>query len=183
MNPVARPRMTHKLKAKKGNQKGAVLYIALIMLILLALIGIVGMQVAGMQERMSANYRAVNVAFQSAEGVARETECGIEDLVNRTSTSGCAAVIPSQICDDGFDSGDWARDRQMSEIRRVNARLIGPCISGNTALDMGGAVNEDPSPIYQITAYATDAADLDPGVGVARPGPTSAATIDTIFRP
>ena len=34
-------------------QRGAVLYVALIMLILLALIGIAGMQVAGMQEKMA----------------------------------------------------------------------------------------------------------------------------------
>lgn len=172
-----------RLRNPGKRQAGAVLYIALIMLILLALIGVVGVQVAGMQERMSASYRAVNVAFQSAEGVAREVECGIEDLVNRTASSGCTTVTPNQICDDGFDSGAWSRQRQVSEVSRVNARLIGPCISGNTALDMGGPVNEDPSPIYQITAYATDAVDLDPDVGTARPTPSSAATIDTIFRP
>ena len=40
-----------------SRQHGAVLYVALIMLILLALIGVVGMQVAGMQERMSSDYR------------------------------------------------------------------------------------------------------------------------------
>ena len=38
------------------SQNGAVLYVALIILILLALIGIAGMQVAGMQERMAANF-------------------------------------------------------------------------------------------------------------------------------
>lgn len=43
-------------------QRGAVLYVALIMLILLALLGIAGMQVAGMQEKMASNYRAVNVS-------------------------------------------------------------------------------------------------------------------------
>lgn len=166
-----------------ARQRGAVLYVALIMLVLLALLGIVGLQVASMQERMAASYRAVNVAFQNAEGIARRTECGIEDLVNRTATAGCPAITPSQVCDDNFDPVGWSSDRSMSASPEVNTRLIGPCISGNTALDMGGPVNEDPNPIYQITAFSTDAVDLDPSIGVARPSPTSSAAIDTIFRP
>ncbi|MEZ0469634.1 pilus assembly PilX family protein [Luteimonas salinilitoris] len=178
--------MTRPVSALRSNaraQSGAVLYIALIMLVLLALIGIVGMQVAGMQERMSANYRAVNIAFQNAEGIARATECAIEDLVNRTTTPGCAPVTPNQVCDDGFDPLQWDVDRKMDAVTSVNTRLIGPCISGNTSLDMGRPLNEDPNPIYQITAFATDEADLDPDIGIPRPEATSAATIDTIFRP
>lgn len=160
-------------------QRGAVLYIALIMLILLALIGIIGMQVSGMQERMSANYTAVNVAFQNAEGLARNTECVLEDIVNSTSTAGCDAIAPGavdQICDDGFDPGDWADGHQLSTRTAVNARLIGPCISGNAALDMGSPVNEDPNPIYQVTVYTVDRRG-------ATENPTAAAAIDTIFRP
>jgi len=164
-------------------QRGAVLYVALVLLVLLALLGIVGMQVAGMQERMAASYRAVNVAFQNAEGVARRTECSIEDLVNRTATAGCPVISPNQVCDDNFDPVEWANGRNLGSVPEVNTRLIGPCISGNTALDMGAPVNEDPNPIYQITAFSTDAVDLDPGIGIARPSPTSSAAIDTIFRP
>ena len=57
--------------ASSRSQRGAVLYVALIILILLTLIGIVGMQVATMQERMSSNYLAANQAFQRAEGGVR----------------------------------------------------------------------------------------------------------------
>ena len=63
-----------------ARQRGAVLYVALIMLVLLALIGVVALQVAGMQERMAASYRAVNLAFQFTEERARATECGLEVL-------------------------------------------------------------------------------------------------------
>lgn len=181
--------MTIPLRPTRGHrrapttQRGAVLYIALIMLVLLALIGIVGMQVANMQERMSANYRTVNIAFQNAEGIAREAECSIEALVNRKPAPGCGAITASQICDDGFDPTAWSQARALTEVDSVNARLIGPCISGNTALDMGTAVNEDPNPIYQVTAFATDQTDLDTAVGLSRAGATSASTIDTIFRP
>lgn len=156
-------------------QRGAVLYIALIMLVLLALLGIVGMQVAGLQERMSSNYRAVNLAFQETEALARSAECALEDMINRTNTAGCDAVTSAMIesCDTGFDPGGWAQGRSLGQSSAVNARLIGPCISGNSALEMGGAINEDPNPIYQVTAYHVD--DLD--------NPTAQAVIDTIFRP
>lgn len=158
------------------NQRGAVLYVALIMLILLAMIGVIGMQVSGMQERMSANYRAANLAFQRGEGVARGAECALEDIVNRTTTAGCDVLVAADVdmvCDNGFDPGDWAETQTLATARVVNARLIGPCISGNADLDMGRPVNEDPNPIYQITVFSTDF-DTDA---------TSGAAIDTIFRP
>lgn len=172
--------MTRRERSTTANlrsQGGAVLYIALIMLILLALIGVIGMQIAGMQERMSANYRAVNLAFQRTEDVARDAECALESMVNRTAaTPGCNIIDPTdvdQICDNGFDPGAWAAGRTMAMAPAVNARLIGPCISGNADLDMGRPVNEDPNPIYQVTVYHTD----------DDTNRTAATAIDTIFRP
>ncbi len=160
---------------RPSRQRGAVLYIALIMLVLLALLGIVGMQVAGLQERMSSNYRAVNLAFQETEALARSAECALEDMINRTVTPGCDAVTSAaiQACDTGFDPGSWANNRLLAQEGAVNARLIGPCISGNSTLDMGAAVNEDPNPIYQVTAFHVDDPD----------NATAQAVIDTIFRP
>jgi type IV pilus assembly protein PilX len=157
-----------------GRQRGAALYVALIMLILLALMGIVGMQVAGLQERMAANYLGMNVAFQEAEASARLRECFVEGVVNRTGTCSGGAVDINQICDDGFDATNWAA--QMStdvpQENRVSIRAIGPCISGNSGLGQGkGPVSEDPNPVYQITVYSTN------------PAATANAAIDTVFRP
>lgn len=159
------------------SQGGAVLYVALIMLILLALIGVIGMQVTGMQERMSANYRAVNLAFQRTEDVARNAECALESMVNRTAAApGCNIVDAADVdlvCDNGFDAGDWVEGQTLPMAPAVNARLIGPCISGNADLDMGRPLNEDPNPIYQVTVYQTD----------DDANRTAATAIDTIFRP
>jgi len=47
--------------------RGAVLFIALVMLILLTLIGVTGMQVTLLQERMSGNFRAQHQSFERAE--------------------------------------------------------------------------------------------------------------------
>lgn len=153
-----------------SRQRGAVLYVALIMLIMLALLGIVGMQVTGLQERMSANYRDVNIAFQNAEGSARETECYVESVVNRTATT-CKTVTINQICDDGFDAAGWANVATSDD---ANVRSIGQCISGEASLAKGTKpVSEDPSPVYEITAFnVNDTTNA-----------TANAAIDTIFRP
>lgn len=156
-------------------QRGAALYVALIMLILLALLGIVSMQVAGLQEKMSANYRNVNLAFQNAEEQVRETECFVEAQVNRAATT-CGAVEVEQICDDGFDATNWASQRAMNDPVENSqlVRSIGKCISGNTGLGMGlRPDSEDPNPVFQVTAYATD----------FQANPTADSAVDTVFRP
>jgi type IV pilus assembly protein PilX len=171
------PSFRHARRAPLGRpsaQRGAALYVALIMLILLAMLGIVGMQVAGLQERMGAYYLGVNQAFQTAEADVRLRECYLEGVVNRTGTCGAGAAPISQTCDDGFDATNWAAQQSIHvpQENRVNVRAIGSCISGNTSLAMGiGPVNEDPNPVYQVTIYATNAAA------------TANAAVDTIFRP
>ncbi|KLJ01741.1 PilX N-terminal domain-containing pilus assembly protein [Luteimonas sp. FCS-9] len=156
-------------------QRGAVLYIALIMLILLALIGLVGMRVAGMQERMAANHRAVNLAFQNAEGLVRNAECAIENIENRTSIGGCAAVTEADIersCDTGFQARRWASQRTLGDGPAVAVRQIDQCIPAGGSLGAGGPVQANPFPVYQVTGYAVD----------VEGNPTSSAVVDTIFR-
>ncbi|WP_422507356.1 pilus assembly PilX family protein [Stenotrophomonas sp. GZD-301] len=157
-----------------AHQRGAVLYVALIMLILLALIGIAGMQVAGMQEKMAANYRATNTAFQATESMTRRTEHAIEAIANRTSPASDAPITASNIalnCDDGYDPVDWGRKKSITGADAVNVRRIDSCIIGGGSLGMGKAL--DPTaPIYQITSFATD----------VPAGPSSSAVIDTVFK-
>lgn len=158
------------------HQRGAVLYVALIMLILIALIGLVGMQISGMQERMSSNYRSANLGFQNAEQRAREAECFIESSVNRAGSS-CATVQVDSICDDEFDPQAWAQSLLPTTPidERIRVRAIGPCMSGNTSLAAGRPVDESPNPVFQITSYATDP-DSPSNIGAG-------TAIDTIFRP
>jgi len=180
--------------AAAAHQGGAVLYVALMMLILLTLIGLVGMQVAGMQERMSSNFRAANIAFQQAEGLVRNAECAIESIENRTAPGACTSITAANIerrCDVQLASGvafqalAWANARALSEDRAVYVRQIDQCIQGQASLGMGGPVQANPFPVYQVTGYATDEPRGAPTA--AEPtGPklpnTSSAVIDTIFR-
>ena len=163
------------------NQRGVALYIALIKLILLAMIGIVGMQVAGLQERMAANYRTTNLAFQNAEALARTTECGLERLneVPDVPAGNCAVVNRSDIstrCDDGFDAGVWVDARVLADAPASSVRQIEGCIIGESEIAMGQTQETGGGlqPIYQITTYQTDTD------GAANP--SSAAAIDTIFK-
>lgn len=155
-------------------QTGAALYVALVMLILMALIGVVGMQVAGLQEKMAANYLNTNLAFQASEAGVRELECFVEGTVNRTGTCASASVTIARNCSDGFDPTSWAAAKSVDvpQANRVSVREIGPCISGNSSLAMGiGPISDDPNPVFEITVYATNAAA------------TANAAVDTIYRP
>lgn len=174
------PRLLHP-----SRQQGAVLYVALIMLVLLALIGIVAMQVAGMQERMAASYRAVNLAFQFTEERVRATECGLEMLNGVPDAGGCTPVNPGDVvdrCDVHFDPGFWARYVDVDAPRTLvsgpatSIRQIEGCMPWEAEIGMGTTQEQggDLQPIYQITTFQTD----------TRGGsnPTSAVAIDSIFR-
>lgn len=168
-------RVALPMVGRRAHQRGAVLYVALIMLILLTLIGLVGMQVASMQERMAANFRAVNVAFQQAEGLVREAECTIENIENRTSLGGCDAIVAADIerrCDTGFQARAWAEEQSLAGGAAVHVRQIDQCIQGGAPLNFGGPVQANPFPVFQVTGYATEPGD----------NPTSSAVVDTIFR-
>lgn len=165
---------------RRSRQHGAALYVALIMLILLALIGIVGMQVAGLQERMAANYRTTNMAFQNAEGSARVTECGLERLneVQDVPAGDCPMINRSEItdCGDGFDAGAWVDARALADAPARIVRNITKCVPFDAEEGEGGPEQERrPVPTYQITTYQTD---TNGGAN-----PTSAAAVNTIFKP
>jgi len=66
------PRRSCQPSAK--GQKGAVLVIGLIILVVLTLLGVQGMRTNVAQERMAANMRERNVAFQAAESALRVGE-------------------------------------------------------------------------------------------------------------
>lgn len=167
---------------QRARQRGAVLYIALIMLVLLALIGLVAMQVASMQERMAANYNAMNQAFQRVEGLVRNIECNLEDLENRrphSCTDRLSAVTVSYRCDDGYDTGVWVSGRTLANAPAINVRKIDECVVGESTIAMGVGPLGETSPImmFQISGYETDLPNQ-----TGAPAPTTAAALDTVFK-
>ncbi|NJC38240.1 type IV pilus assembly protein PilX [Xanthomonas arboricola] len=153
------------LQFRKG-QRGAVLYVALIMLILLALIGIAGMQVTGMQERMAANYLYTNQAFQNAEADARKTENSIENAF----VDGGSFAASQEGCSPTYDPLTWADG--LSAVSATYTRRIDKCFAASSNR-VGKRQNEETGNIYQVTALSSD----------APVNPSASAVIDTIFIP
>lgn len=175
---IHRHRRTGRSTAGPRSQRGAVLYVALMMLVLLALIGVTAMQVTGLQERMTASYRSANLAFQGAEGRAREREIAI---ARQVKSSGVEALqIDAPICSaEGFDPSGWAEslkyanplpaDTKLSYVRRIDE-----CVSAGGSISSGKEpVSENTNLIFQVTAYAVDRGT----------NPGSDSVIDTIFVP
>lgn len=57
-----------------SKQRGAVLFVSLIMLLLMTLIGISGMQTTVLEEKMAGNFKDRNMSLQSAESALRFAE-------------------------------------------------------------------------------------------------------------
>lgn len=151
------------INPSRRRQQGAVLYVALIMLILLALIGIVALQVAGQQERMSANYQATNLAFQNAEGSARAQEASLKNevLAFRLPTTS----VPPTDCATTHDAAGWKS--ASAYVRRLDL-----CFAWG-GMDYPSDEAERTDQIYQVTAFAKDRPLLS----------SSEAVVDTVFIP
>lgn len=156
-------------------QRGAALYVALIFLVILALLGVSGMQVALLQERMAANYRATNEAFQRSEAVARAIEGDLNnpdarfvpDVAEREQQRRCDDPAPVR-------GSSWAALRSLDDDpdTAVVVSRLDECTPGYS-IAMRGAENEKTAVIWQISAFATDAVN----------SPTSDAAVETIFMP
>lgn len=65
--------------SSRRDSRGAVLFVALILLIVLSLLAITAAQVTVLQERMSGNFRALQRAFERAEARMVESRAQISD--------------------------------------------------------------------------------------------------------
>lgn len=143
--------MNRAIRSTTGaaRQRGAVLYIALIMLVLLAMLGIVGMQVTGLQERMAANYMRVNQAFQAAEASVRDTESMIGASVSATGTFSS----DQEACAPVFDPLTWAET--VTGEDSSHTRRIDKCFPSSSRR-IGAKLNEETGNIYEISVVAGD---------------------------
>ncbi|HHW4681601.1 MAG TPA: pilus assembly PilX family protein [Xylella taiwanensis] len=150
------------LQSRGCSQRGAVLYVTLIVLVLLALLGIVGMQIATMQERMSANYLASNMAFQGAESLVRYQE----SMIN-TGTE-----YDYQNCSVPYDPVAWVNSVGNDVVAEALVRNISVCTqqcSANASFDR----SESACNMFRITVFSRDRNSVDAS--------SSLSSIDTIF--
>jgi len=150
-------------------QRGVALFVALIMLLLLTLLGVTGMQVATMQERMSAGYRAGNLAFQNTEQQLSITESTLRNQVRNAVP--VTATIAN--CAVAFEGRTWAIGAlDGGGIAGASVRRIDQCFAGSSR-KMPQRTNENTNQYYQITAYSVD----------LPANPSSRAAVDSVFIP
>lgn len=165
---------TRTYRSYKKKQDGAVLYVALVFLVIMSLLGVAGMQVATLQERMASNYRAANIAFQRAEGLATQVEAQITTAGRFTPDT--TKRQEQRRCNDpaAVRGIAWAKDRSLDDSpdTAVVVARMDECTPGGPIGMGGGPVNERPS-IWQVSTFATDTSS----------GPSSDAAVETVLMP
>jgi len=83
----------------RNRQKGAAIFIALIMLLVMTIIGITASQTTTLEEKMAGNLRDQTLALQAGEAVLRWTETWVGQQVGEP--------IPVTVCASGCDDTVW----------------------------------------------------------------------------
>ena len=117
-----------------SRQRGAVLYIALIMLILLALLGVVAMQVAGRMAEIAAGM-TFDAIFQSR-------------IAGPLGADFHIGTGPEHDCTTTHDAAGW--DGANAYVRRLDL-----CFSWGS-MDYPSDESERTDQIYQVTGFARD---------------------------
>lgn len=70
-------------------ERGAALFVALMLLVIISILGVSVAQVTALQERMASNYRVDDLAFQNADGFLRARELRISERLSADKSSDC----------------------------------------------------------------------------------------------
>jgi type IV pilus assembly protein PilX len=151
------------VQVKLNNQTGAVLYISLIMLLLLSLIGIAGMQVTGLEEKMSGNAKDSNLAFQAAETTLRGAEKALSAATPVfDNTSGYYLYTPGVV---RWENMDWA-SASASQLYNISLAGVPSSHQSRYIIEELQAVSNtlengtsDFTTYYQITAHSVGGAN------------------------
>lgn len=152
-------------------QRGAVLFIALMLLIILTLLGISSAQVVALQERMAAIYRADAVALQNAEDLL----AGAEREMTRIAAA--SNVLCENLYQGGRKPAGWVSDGGNAGYHVENLGRGASFISAIGSLEAGMAseMADKNCLMLQISAHAYDVSDPDDA--------TSHGVVQSIFTP
>ncbi|MFN3964591.1 pilus assembly PilX family protein [Silanimonas lenta] len=162
------PRLQTPAFRSVRRQRGAALYVAMIMLLLLTLIGVSSMQVSSLQQRMATNFNDFALAFQRAEGELRRSEFELQRSFDT------AALRNEVYC--LADATNWAQTITPGSLPPPQVRKIyGGACPGARPIDptAEGGIPAPGELDYQLIAAATD---RDPGSD-----PTAVVVIETVY--
>lgn len=140
------------LPAAPRRQRGAVLFVALVILIMLTLLGLAAAQTSTLQERMAGNYLAHYRAFESAERRVSRGQAEIQDAAR------AADSIPADPVGVGRDGKlpwePWLTKEPESGQLQTRVRYCVACPQRR-----GGVFGEDPARkprFYILSGVDTD---------------------------
>jgi type IV pilus assembly protein PilX len=88
-------------------QKGAVLIVSMIFLVIMTLIGMAGIEVTGLEEKMAAQSRDRQMAFEAAEAALHDGEAYLESVVTMPAFDGSNGLYTPKT--DGTNNwDDWS---------------------------------------------------------------------------
>jgi type IV pilus assembly protein PilX len=155
---------------RASRQRGAALFVGLMLLILLALIGIAGMQTSTLQERMAGNYRTQVLAFQNAETELRRAEREILRTVNANGVY-LADAVNCGLSPAALAASGWTPATVSGATQFVTEQSA--CTPGWSTPEVGLIENDKIDPLYVVAAAATD-----------RPADATAiSVIETVYIP
>lgn len=152
-------------------QRGAALYVALVLLVVLALLGIITMKVITSQEVMTSSNAKRAMAFENAEGSARILENKIDDEVNKQNK---IYAVDDDNCEAAFDPMAWSIGKGGADA--VYVRKIDKCYTASaSSLVLGKKANNEGNTnnVYEITVTT----------GNKSTNAESVAVINTVFIP
>lgn len=137
-----------------AQQRGAALFVALMILILMTLLALSASQVTALQERMAGVYRADNLAFQSAEErLRREEREALSDPL--ACDNAPTAGVPSSWL-NGSATNPASVLENLNNAKSPYARGIDLRGSARSGLPSGpGSAN---CMVFRISSYAFDTA-------------------------
>lgn len=160
-------------------QRGAALFVALVMLLLLTLLAVTAAQTSVMQERMAGSFRAQQLAFERAEGIMAS---GRDQVSDPLTSYDLISDIPVGLASDGGTPWrEWLATYPPVEYGssaspgalELSVRACG----GACAQRRGSAVGEDPNRKPRYFVISAQQKDLP-----ASPAEAAAwASVQTIY--
>ncbi|MGH8603997.1 MAG: pilus assembly PilX family protein, partial [Gammaproteobacteria bacterium] len=131
----------------RNRQKGAAIFIALIMLLVMTIIGITASQQTTLEEKMAGNLRDQTLALQAGEAVLRWTETWVGDQVGEP--------VPATSCSPPCDDTVWV----LNTLNLTSAPVWSTASvrSNYTGLPTGpGMVTANPKSVVEEHSFIKD---------------------------
>lgn len=150
--------------SRPRQQRGATLFVALMLLVVVTLLGLSVAQVTMLQERMANTYQTDMIAFQNAEARLR----GAEVALTQPNPLNCSAS------DNPVDA--WVA------AGTTNADAFESLTRADQVMGLNGPLPGDPDPLehgsincllFRVAAAASDVADAD--------DPTSTVVVQSVY--